>query len=70
MTSLAFIVGVSPLVVATGAGAAGRRALGTAVVGGMIGVTILGIFFTPILYVLLQKLRRRIARRPESLADP
>jgi len=67
MTSLAFIVGVSPLVVATGAGAAGRQALGTAVVGGMIGVTVLGIFFTPVLYLLMQKLRRRIVRRPEQL---
>jgi len=69
MTSLAFIVGVSPLVVATGAGAAGRQALGTAVVGGMIGVTILGIFFTPVLYVLLQKLRRRAGGRPRLPVD-
>jgi len=63
MTSLAFIVGVSPLVIATGAGAAGRQALGTVVVGGMLGVTILGIFFTPILYVLMQKLRTLIGVR-------
>ncbi len=63
MTSLAFVVGVSPLVIATGAGAAGRQALGTAVVGGMIGVTLLGIFFTPVLYVLMQGLRRMIKNR-------
>jgi len=63
MTSLAFIVGVSPLVIATGAGAAGRQALGTVVVGGMLGVTILGIFFTPVLYVLMQRLRLLIRKR-------
>ncbi len=58
MTSFAFIVGVMPLAVAVGAGAAGRRAVGTAVVFGMLGVTMLGIFFTPALYVLLQKFKR------------
>lgn len=68
MTSLAFIVGVSPLVIARGAGAAGRQALGTAVVGGMIGVTILGVFFTPVLYVLIQGFRRMITRRSGVVA--
>jgi hydrophobe/amphiphile efflux-1 (HAE1) family protein len=57
MTSFAFILGVFPLAIATGAGAAARQALGTAVVGGMLGVTAFGIFFTPVLWVLLQKLR-------------
>jgi hydrophobe/amphiphile efflux-1 (HAE1) family protein len=61
MTSLAFVAGVSPLMIATGAGAAGRQALGTAVVGGMIGVTILGIFFTPVLYLAMQKLKKRFS---------
>ena len=61
MTSLAFVAGVSPLMIATGAGAAGRQALGTAVVGGMIGVTILGIFFTPVLYLAMQKLKQRFS---------
>ncbi|MCA1960652.1 MAG: efflux RND transporter permease subunit, partial [Desulfomonile sp.] len=56
MTSFAFIFGVLPLVVATGAGAVSRQAVGTAVCGGMLGVTLLGIFFTPVLYVLMQKL--------------
>lgn len=69
MTSLAFIVGVSPLVIATGAGAAGRQALGTAVVGGMIGVTLLGVFFTPVLYLLMQKFRRRNKNQPKAPAD-
>ena len=54
MTSLAFCLGVAPLVVATGAGAVSRQALGTVVLGGMLGVTILGIIFTPVLYVALQ----------------
>ncbi len=54
MTSFAFIMGVLPLVIATGAGAVSRQALGTAVFGGMLGVTLLGINFTPALYVLMQ----------------
>jgi multidrug efflux pump subunit AcrB len=58
MTSFAFIIGVFPLAVATGAGAASRQAVGTAVCFGMLGVTMLGVFFTPALYVAMQKLRR------------
>jgi hydrophobic/amphiphilic exporter-1 (mainly G- bacteria), HAE1 family len=58
MTSFAFIVGVTPLVIATGAGAASRQALGTAVCFGMLGVTMLGVFFTPMLYVALQPLKK------------
>ena len=62
MTSFAFILGVTPLVIAQGAGAVSRQALGTAVFAGMLGVTILGIFFTPVLYVFMQRvagLRRK-----------
>ncbi|MAT51216.1 MAG: hydrophobe/amphiphile efflux-1 family RND transporter [Porticoccaceae bacterium] len=55
MTSLAFIMGVVPLAIATGAGAAGRRSLGTGVVGGMLSATFLAIFFIPLFYVLIQK---------------
>jgi len=55
MTSLAFILGVLPLVTATGAGAVSRQSVGTAVFAGMIGVTVLGVFFAPALYVLMQK---------------
>ncbi|HEY8537820.1 MAG TPA: multidrug efflux RND transporter permease subunit [Steroidobacteraceae bacterium] len=51
MTSLAFILGMVPLVTATGAGAASRIAVGTGVMGGMIAATLLGIFFTPLLYL-------------------
>jgi multidrug efflux pump len=54
MTSLAFILGVLPLVVASGAGAASQRAIGTGVMGGMIGATILGVFFVPIFFVVIR----------------
>jgi multidrug efflux pump len=67
MTSIAFIAGVYPLVVSTGAGAEMRRAMGTAVFAGMIGVTFLGLFFTPVFYVLVMKLGRqkKAAAAPE-----
>jgi len=54
MTSFAFILGMYPLVIATGAGAASRRALGTAVFGGMLTSTFLAILFVPVFYVVLQ----------------
>lgn len=56
MTSLAFIMGVLPLVTSTGAGAEMRHAMGVAVFAGMIGVTAFGIFLTPVFYVLLRQL--------------
>ena len=56
MTSIAFILGMVPLVIATGAGAASRRALGTAVFGGMITSTVLAVFFVPVFYVAVQYL--------------
>jgi multidrug efflux pump len=59
MTSIAFIMGVIPLVVATGAGAEMRRAMGIAVFGGMLGVTLFGLFLTPLFYVLLRGLAQR-----------
>jgi multidrug efflux pump len=74
MTSLAFILGVLPLVISTGAGSAGRRALGSGVMGGMITATALGLFFIPLFFVAVRTLlARRKARgepRPptESLA--
>ncbi len=55
MTSLAFILGMVPLVIASGAGASSRHAVGTGVMGGMITATILGIFFTPVFYVAARK---------------
>src|SRR5262249_46759013 len=59
MTSLAFILGVVPLVVATGAGAEMRRSLGTAVFSGMIGVTLFGVFLTPVFFFALMWLHER-----------
>src|SRR6185369_2528646 len=56
MTSIAFIAGVFPLVASTGAGAEMRRAMGTAVFSGMIGVTLFGLFLTPVFYQVLEKL--------------
>ena len=55
MTSFAFILGVVPLLIAEGAGAAGQRALGTAVFGGMIASTVLAVFFVPVFFVLIQR---------------
>jgi multidrug efflux pump len=65
MTSLAFILGVLPLVISSGAGAAGRRALGTGVMGGMITATGLGLFFIPLFFVVIRTfLARRSKKRP------
>jgi multidrug efflux pump subunit AcrB len=61
MTSFAFIMGVAPLAVATGAGAEMRQSLGTAVLFGMFGVTIFGLVFTPAFYTIVRKLGRRHA---------
>jgi HAE1 family hydrophobic/amphiphilic exporter-1 len=70
MTSFAFILGVYPLVVASGAGAASRRALGTAVFGGMITSTLLAVLFAPGFYVLFQTWsERRAARRATKRAS-
>jgi len=66
MTSIAFIAGVYPLVVSTGAGSEMRRAMGTAVFAGMIGVTFLGLFFTPVFYVLVMKLGREKKAGPTA----
>jgi len=64
MTSLAFIVGVLPLVFADGAGAASRKAVGTAVCAGMLGVTMLGVFFTPVMYVFMQRFKKDATAGP------
>jgi hydrophobe/amphiphile efflux-1 (HAE1) family protein len=69
MTSLAFILGVLPLVIAEGAGAEMRRALGTAVFYGMIGVTFFGLALTPVFYVVIRKLALRLSRTA-PVAEP
>jgi multidrug efflux pump len=65
MTSMAFILGVAPLAVATGAGAEMRQALGVAVIGGMIGVTMFGVFLTPVFFALVDRVTNSsFARNP------
>jgi len=71
MTSLAFVMGVVPLAFATGAGSEMRRAMGVAVFSGMIGVTVFGIFLTPVFYVLLRRLagNRQLKRHGEAVTQ-
>jgi HAE1 family hydrophobic/amphiphilic exporter-1 len=67
MTAISSIAGFMPLVVASGAGAASRQAIGTAVVGGMIAATVMSLVFTPVFYVVMQSLSERFGRRsPEA----
>jgi len=66
MTSLAFILGVVPLLTATGAGAASQQAIGTVVFGGMLASTLLAIPFVPVFYVAIHKLRDRRAVQPDA----
>ncbi len=67
MTSIAFVAGAVPLAIATGAGAEMRRAMGIAVASGMAGVTLLGLLFTPIFYLLLQGVAQRSTTRPKHV---
>ncbi|WP_193452487.1 efflux RND transporter permease subunit [Pseudomonas nitroreducens] len=72
MTSMAFILGVVPLVLASGAGAASQRAIGTGVIGGMLSATLLGVIFVPICFVWLLSLLRRQpkpAQQPSEVAQ-
>jgi multidrug efflux pump len=61
MTSLSFILGSMPLVLATGAGAAARHSIGTGIIGGMIGATTLALFFVPLFYYLIMTAKEKIA---------
>jgi multidrug efflux pump len=65
MTSLAFILGVLPLVIASGAGAASQRAIGTGVMGGMITATLLGVFFVPVFFVVIRSFFKGSKRQQE-----
>jgi multidrug efflux pump subunit AcrB len=69
MTSIAFVLGVLPLMIATGAGSELRRALGTAVFFGMLGVTFFGLVFTPTFYVVFRAVSDRIPKPPRILKD-
>jgi multidrug efflux pump len=71
MTSLAFILGMIPLVIATGAGAASRIAVGTGVMGGMIAATLLGIFFIPLFYLAVRRwISKRRPPTPSAAPEP
>jgi len=70
MTSLAFIAGVVPLVLATGAGAEMRQAMGVAVFAGMLGVTVFGLFLTPVFYVVIRRISSRFERRKGGASHP
>jgi len=70
MTAFSFILGVVPLVIATGAGAESRRVLGTAVLSGMLAATVLGVLFVPMLYYVVQVLAERMGwNRPARVDD-
>ncbi|MBC7415981.1 MAG: efflux RND transporter permease subunit, partial [Herminiimonas sp.] len=68
MTSLAFILGVLPLVVASGAGSASQRAIGTGVMGGMITATVLAVFLVPVFFVVVRKIFKGSKRQQEFTA--
>lgn len=70
MTSMAFILGVVPLVVASGAGAASRHSIGTGVFGGMLAATFLAIFFVPLFFVLIRQLAGRLRKGPPVSPQP
>ena len=67
MTSLAFILGVLPLVISSGAGSGAQNAVGTGVMGGMITATVLAIFFVPVFFVVV---RRRFSKKNEDGTQP
>ncbi|WP_204348967.1 efflux RND transporter permease subunit, partial [Klebsiella pneumoniae] len=64
MTAFAFILGVVPLMLATGAGAASRQSLGTAVFGGMLVATILTLVFVPVFYAMIEQWREKTLKHP------
>jgi multidrug efflux pump len=68
MTSLAFILGVLPLAISSGAGASSRNAIGTGVMGGMISATVLAIFFVPLFFVLVTRYFTKHSTREERAA--
>lgn len=70
MTSFAFVLGLLPLAIATGAGAAGNRSIGTGAAGGMLVGTVLGIFVVSILFVIFQWLQEKIVGLPKELRSP
>ena len=70
MTAFAFILGVVPLMVATGAGAASRQSIGTTVFGGMLATTILTLVFVPVFYAVIERLREGRTPLPGAGPEP
>ena len=70
MTSLAFVLGVVPLAIATGAGAGGRTAIGTGIIGGVVTGTVLAVFFVPLFFVLVLRLFRTKRRSEAAATQP
>ncbi|KPJ99635.1 MAG: RND transporter, partial [Desulfobacterales bacterium SG8_35] len=69
MTSLSFILGAMPLVLATGAGAAARHSIGTGIIGGMIGATTLALFFVPLFYFMITSIKERVSKKKPDTSD-
>jgi multidrug efflux pump len=70
MTSLAFILGVLPLALASGAGANARHSIGTGIIGGMLGETTLAMLYVPLFFYLFDKLSERSKEKKKGLAPP
>ncbi|MCX5513915.1 hydrophobe/amphiphile efflux-1 family RND transporter [Kaistia algarum] len=70
MTSFAFILGVLPLAIATGAGSGAQNAVGIGVMGGMLAATAIGIFFVPMFYVVVRRLSERLSKGSSAVAAP
>jgi hydrophobic/amphiphilic exporter-1 (mainly G- bacteria), HAE1 family len=70
MTAISSIAGFMPLVIASGAGAASRQAIGTAVVGGMIAATVMSVIFTPVFYVVMQHLSEFKRKKKVRVSEP
>jgi HAE1 family hydrophobic/amphiphilic exporter-1 len=66
MTAISSIVGFLPLVIASGAGAASQQAIGVAVVGGMVAATVMSLLFTPVFYVVMQRLGGQRKKAPQK----
>jgi hydrophobic/amphiphilic exporter-1 (mainly G- bacteria), HAE1 family len=69
MTSFAFILGCVPLWIATGAGAVARQIMGTTVIGGMLGASLVGIFLIPAVFYLVEKVSGAVSRGPAILPE-